>query len=176
MPDKVTERRAARTRYSLTQPTVKQAGVSAATRAIEAEALAYCHARDHRIRGGTVDADGHRRTGDPQGCRPDLQDALMGRLGQRTELPPLGPSAGPIHRLLDSILADFGEHDLDGLWESVNTARAEEGKDPMAQTAVAIRTRELREHGRTLNHRASDGRTGSDAYWYERPKPPDATG
>lgn len=163
--DELMERRRAQTRYSLAaQP--METGVGIDTQAIEAEALAYCQERGHRIRGGR---------GNPQGCRPDLQDALMGRLGQRTELPPL-PSRGvdAICRLLDGILGDFGEHSLDTLLEHVNVQREAESKDPYTLTALSIRLRELREHGRTLNHRAME--SGSDTYWYERPKAEDSPG
>jgi hypothetical protein len=157
--DQLADRRA-RTKYSLTQPSPEGRGVDIITRAREEYALWYCTRMGHRIRGGP---------GNRQGCRPDLQDALMGRLGRRTELPPL-PSSGvdPVTRFLDSVLADFGEHDLDGLWRAVNDWRAGEGQDPITQTACAIRLREVREHGRTLEHRPAEGR-GSDVYWYLRP-------
>jgi hypothetical protein len=152
---------AARNTQTLRTPRMAQQGISEITRAREEMCLDYCRQRGHRLRGNR---------GNPQGCQPDLQDALMGRLGHRTELSPL-PSSGvdPVTRVLDELLADFGEHDLDGLWRAVNERRAESGQEPITQTACAIRLRELRHYARTLLHRPSESGSGSDAYWYPRP-------
>jgi hypothetical protein len=147
---------------TLRTPKIRQQGIDLITRAREEMALDYCRRRGHRIRGGRAN---------PQGCRPDLQDALMGRLGHRQELPPL-PERGvdPVTRFLDGLLSDFGEHDLDGMWEAVNGWREAHGQERITQTACAIRLRELREHARTLLHRPSEGGSGSDVYWYARPE------
>lgn len=154
------QRLADRNAQTLRTPKMAQQGIHMITRAREEMALDYCRRHNHHIRGGRTN---------PQGCQPDLQDALMGRLGYRSELPPL-PNRGvdPVTRFLDSILADFGEHDLDGLWQAVNEWRAANGQDPITQTACAIRLRELRHYARTLEHRPAEG-GGSDVYWYARP-------
>lgn len=144
----------------------RRRGVSEDTLRREAEALAYCSApgRGHRLQ--------QRGT---QACRVCLHEANMGRLGQQgPELPPL-PSSGvdKVCRMLDRILADFGQYGLEDLLARVNEQRAAANQKPYTMPALSIRLRELREHGRKVSHAPNpDG--GGDIYWYVRPGQPTA--
>jgi hypothetical protein len=142
----------------------RRRGVAEETLQREAEALAYCSHPDR----------GHRlRSRGTQACRVCLHEANMGRLGRAgPELSPL-PSAGvdPVCRMLDAVLADFGEYGLEELLARVNDQRAAANQKPYTMPALSIRLRELREHGRTVQHAPNpDG--GGDIYWYQRPDQP----
>jgi hypothetical protein len=140
----------------------RRRGVSDATLQREAEALAYCREQGHRLR------DRGR-----QACRVCLHESNMGRLGEAgPELPPLPTTADPVCRILDGLLADYGQWGLEELLAKVNEQRATYGRKPYTLTAISIRLRELREHGRTLQHSAQEA--GSDTYWYPKPGQPAA--
>jgi hypothetical protein len=155
MPDQLAERRAARVRYSLTQPTVKQAGVSAATRELEARALDYCIRAGHSQQSrGTV------------ACRGCLQDSLMDRLGQRKDhLPPLVGITDRVTLDLDELLADGGRWALRELVIQVNRHRVDRHQSgDYTETAVSARIRDLRKAGR---HIERQDEPGGAVYWME---------
>jgi hypothetical protein len=142
---------------NLSVPTVQDSGVSTTTLDLEREALDYCKARGHKLReNGT------------QACRTDLQDALMGRLGQeRGELPPLPPSVtDKVARHIDELLADGGRWGLAELLFKVNERRHAKGQGPTTETTCSARIRDLRKVGRVIHQADLPG--GGAEYWMDR--------